>query len=66
MTDSKVFLPLGVQNPSRRHLTNSGIKDESTIEKYGAETNGDILSLESGSSPAAAHPFTPTAPSKKN
>lgn len=40
MEDSKL-LPPGIRDPSRRVLTNTGVKDKATIEKYGAETNGE-------------------------
>jgi hypothetical protein len=40
MEDSKL-LPPGIRDPSRRVLSNTGVKDKATIEKYGVETNGE-------------------------
>ncbi|PMD59037.1 uncharacterized protein K444DRAFT_421641 [Hyaloscypha bicolor E] len=51
MEDSKL-LPPGIRDPSRRVLTNTGVKDKATIEKYGAETNEKYGSYREELSPA--------------
>lgn len=56
MEDSK-SLPPGIRDPSRRVLTNSGVKDKVTIEKYGAETNGEYTLIRCWTYPGGGTPI---------
>jgi hypothetical protein len=56
MEDTKQ-LPPGMRDPARRVPTNSGIKDRVTIEKYGAETNGEYSLIRCWTSPGGGTPI---------
>jgi len=56
MEDTK-HLPPGIRDPARRALTNSGIKDRVTIEKYGAETNGEYSLIRCWTFPGGGTPL---------
>ena len=56
MEDSK-SLPPGMRDPSRRVLTNSGVKDKVTVEKYGTETNGEYTLIRCWTYPGGGTPI---------
>ena len=55
--DHKIADPPGVRDASRRLLTNPILKDEVTIEKYGAETGGEYTRLQVKVAPGGGTPI---------
>jgi hypothetical protein len=55
-TTQDTSLPPGMRSEERRNLVNKVIKDKITIEKYGAETNGELTLIRATVGPGGGSP----------